>query len=119
MRDISEQKPQQIREMDVETLAKFVFRYLKDNLNRYPENKHFYSLIQELQNTLFPHENDTQSASDYVKLFEAITLLERRGLVVRDRPLTWINGNQNRLMVYLTSTARESDFDGEVLLLVD
>ena len=119
MRDISEQKPQQIREMDVETLAKFVFRYLKDNLNRYPENKHFYSLIQELQNTLFPHENDTQSASDYVKLFEAITLLERRGLVVRDRPLTWINGNQNRPMVYLTSTARESDFDGEVLLLVD
>ena len=100
MRNISEQEREQIREMGVESLAKFVFHYLKDNLNPNPDNKRFYCLIQELMSTWFPRENDEQSKSDYANLFEAITLLERRGLVVRDRPLTWINGNQKRLMVY-------------------
>ena len=118
MRDFSQER-QQLREMDIESLAKFLFRYLKDNLSPKPESKRFYCLIQELVNTLFPRENNDQSESDYVNLFEAITLLERRGLVVRDRPLPWINGNQNRLMVYLTSTGMKSDFDDEILLLVD
>ena len=82
---LGEQGRQRVRGMDVESLAKYVFRYLKKNLDPSPESERkFYSSVRGLWGVLFPGERNSQSLSDYAKLLEAITLLERRGLVMRD-----------------------------------
>ena len=82
-RGIEEQ--QQLRNMDVESLAKIVFRLLKESpylnhLHRYD----FSSTFLGIRENLFPDAELTQYRHDHVHLLEAVVLLERRGLVVRD-----------------------------------
>ena len=118
---LSEEKQQQFREMDVESQAKIVFRYLKRG---HPSNAvHYqgYYSTESLRKAIFSSRKTTeQSDSDYGMVLEAIILLEKRGLVIRDcpYPLNTIGG-KNSYMVYPTSIGMKSDFDGEVLLLVD
>ena len=118
---LSEEKQQQFREMDVESQAKIVFRYLKRG---HPSNAvHYqgYYSTESLREAIFSSRKTTeQSDSDYGMILEAIILLEKRGLVIRDcpYPLNTIGG-KNSYMVYPTSIGMKSDFDGEVLLLVD
>ena len=118
---LSEEKQQQFREMDVESQAKIVFRYLKRG---HPSNAvHYqgYYSTESLREAIFSSRKTTeQSDSDYGMVLEAIILLEKRGLVIRDcpYPLNTIGG-KNSYMVYPTSIGMKSDFDGEVLLLVD
>ena len=124
---INEQdKRQQIQEMDVISLSKFVFRYLKEHLNSDPKCLDFYYPVVDLREALFPTSlnsrgvAENKSPSDHVKLLEAVTLLERRGLVVKDfsYPLVASMG-EDRFIVYLTSIGVKSDIDDEILLLVD
>ena len=114
--------------MDVISLSKFVFRYLKEHLNSDPRYLDFYYPVVDLREALFPTSlnsrgvAENKSPSDHVKLLEAITLLERRGLVVKDLdrsyPLQSPMGDDEPI-VYLTSIGMKSDIDDEVLLLVD
>ena len=70
-------------------------------------------------NGLFPEENQYQRRSDNAKTLEAITLLERRGLVMRDIPGQRSGGNRDQFIVYLTSIGIKSNIDDDVILLVD
>ena len=111
---------QQVRNLDIKSLAKFVFRYLKDNLSPDPSKQEFFYPVVTLRKALFPGGIDNKSCPDHAKLSEAITLLERRGLVVRESsypPGTF--SSEEKDIVYLTSIGMNSDFDGEILLLVD
>ena len=122
---VSEEQRQQTRQMDVESLAKFVFRYLKENLNSAPKYDDYLSVV-DLRIALFPDKPEHQFNDDHSKLLEAIALLERRGLVVRDssplKPLGNTIGpppTMSIVNVYLTSIGMKSDIDDEILLLVD
>ena len=120
MRNLSEEERKQIREMDVVSLTKVVFRHLRKNLDPSPESeKKFYSSVRGLWGVLFPGERNRQSLSDYAKLLEAITLLERRGLVMRDISYPRSANNQKDFLVCLTSIGIKSNIDDEVILLVD
>lgn len=116
MRDLSEEQRQKNREMDIESLAKVVFRYLKDNLKPNPKSQLFYLLVNDLRKDLFFDRSDPQQYSDHAKLLEAIILLERRGLVARDLAYGWL-GDRDKFMVHLTSAGIKSDYDYAVLLV--
>ena len=123
---LSEEKQQQFREMAVESQARIVFRYLKDeyrsNTGCYEDGryKEYYS-TESLREAIFSSRKTTkQSNRDYGMVLEATILLERRGLVVRDCPYPLdTKGAKNSYMVYLTSIGIKSDFHDSVLLLVD
>ncbi len=119
--NLSVQKQQQhLREMDAESLAKFVFRHLKKQLKHGPGRPEFYSSVNGLVEVLLPKPmtNDL-SASDHAMIAEAVVLLERRGLVVRDvwDPLRHVSSD--KFIVYLTSVGLNSKIDDEAILLVD
>ena len=119
MRDLSEEERQKVRNMDVESRAKFVFRYLKEILSPDAKSEGFYFCSIVLRQNLFPKAEDSQQYSDNAKLLEAIILLERRGLVARDLPYPWLQGNRKKFMIHLTSIGVKSNIDDEVFLLVD
>ena len=128
MRDLNEEERDPIQDMDVETMAKVIFLHLRDNHISYLDapdikwrNFSFYvdSLRHELKNQLFPEEFPHQSDSNDAKFLEAITLLERRGLVVRNVPEQGRGGVVEQFVVYLTSMGKHSEPDGEGRFLVD
>ena len=102
--------------MKVEVRAKYVFRHLRGILDLNP-NSAASTSIQRLIEDLFP--TGYRPPSDYTKLLEAITLLERRRLVMRDLPKQLGSIGPSYLIVYLTSVGIKSDLDDEILLLVD
>ena len=126
----STEEQRQIRNMDVESLAKLVFRLLKENRFLYhPHRYDFSSTFLGLRENLFPDAAITQYRHDHVHLLEAVVLLERRGLVTRDfsypptlslnsepRPLE--RGHPDKFAVHLTSIGMKSEYD-EMLILVD
>ena len=136
---LSEQEQQQIRNMDVESLAKHVFRLLKENpyLN-HPHRYDFSSTFLGIRENLFPDAELTQYRHDHVRLLEAVVLLEKRGLVVRDfsypptvpkslakdltetfdRDESQVIGPPDRFGVHLTSIGLKTKWD-EISLLVD
>ena len=116
---LNEQERQQDREMDVESVAKVVFHHLTNNPMTYLDGSNFSLYVEDLGSPLFSKENDRLSHSDHAKLLEAITLLERRGLVVRNVPEYGRGGNEYQFIVYLTSIGIKSDFHDGVLLLID
>ena len=124
--NLSAEQQQQFREMDVESQARIVFRFLKDehrsNTGCYEDGryKEYYS-TESLREAIFSSRKTTkQSNRDYGMVLEAIILLERWGLVVRDCPYPLnTKGAKNSYMVYLTSIGIKSDFHDGVLLLVD
>ena len=119
MRDLNEEERQKVRSMDVESRAKFVFCYLKEILSPDAKSERFYFCFVVLRQNLFPQAEDSQQYSDNAKLLETIILLERRGLVARDLPYPWLQGNRKKFMIHLTSIGVKSDIDDEVFLLVD
>ena len=54
--DLNDEKRQQVRDMEVESLAKFVFRYLNNILDHNPHNPGRAS-VERLIRDLFPEEN--------------------------------------------------------------
>ena len=116
---LSVEERQRNREMDIESIAKVVFRNLKKNPNTYLDGSNFSPYVEDLGSTLFPKENYRLSYPDHAKVLEAITLLERRGLVVRNIPGAGRGGYKDQFVVYLTSIGIKSNIDGEVILLVD
>ena len=119
MRALSEEQRQLIREMDVEPRAKVVFSRLKGKYNPNPHSRGFFYNVGDLRKEIFPSGQDNQSNSDYTKLLEAIALLERRGLVVRDIPEQLGSIGKNYFSVFLTTIGKKSSIDDQVLLLVD
>ena len=118
---LSEEKQQQFREMGVESQARIVFRYLKNgHLSNAVHYQEYYS-TESLREAIFASRKTTkQSDSDYGMVLEAIILLEKRGLVVRDCPYPLdTKGGKNSYMVYPTSIGIKSNIDDEVILLVD
>ena len=118
----------QRQQMEVESLARFVFRFLKGKSSSEPNRRAFFS-VTDLKRALFPDAQDNRSSDEHIKLLEAIVLLERRGLVVRDfsyseprlRQLEDRAARQaDRFIIYvhLTSLGMQSEFD-KILLLVD
>ena len=116
---LNEQKHQQNDEMNVESIAKVVFHHLTNNPMTYFDGSNFSLYVEDLGSPLFSKENDRLSPSDHAKLLEAITLLERRGLVVRNVPRDGRGGFKDQFVVYLTSIGIKSDFHDGVLLLID
>ena len=124
---VSEEQRQQTRQMDVESLAKFVFRFVKKRISSAGHNHPLF--VVGLRQILFPGGQENQSSDDHSKLLEAIALLERRGLVVREcsyseprrlsPPPYTHQVDESIVSVYLTSIGMKSDFDDEILLLVD
>ena len=105
--------------MDIESSAKVVFRYLK-KICKPPYN---YLSVVNLRKRL--DEQDGHSF-DYDKLLEVVTLLERRGLVMRSTVRSSRDPNQFGeatapfdFVVYLTSIGIKSKIDEDVILLVD
>ena len=115
---LNEQEHQQNQEVDVGSLAKVLFRNLKKNPKTYLDGLNFSHYIEELGSPLFPIENYRLSHSDHTKVLEAVTLLERRGVVVRNIRSSLSGGHPDQFVVYLTSVGIKSNID-EVLLLVD
>ena len=119
MRNLNEQERQQHDEMTVESVAKVVFHHLTNNPMTYFDGSNFSLYVEDLGSPLFSKENNRLSHSDHAKLLEAITLLERRGLVVRNVPRDGRGGFKDQFVVYLTSIGIKSDFHDGVLLLID
>ena len=115
----SKEELQQIRNMDVESLSRLVFRMVKQRLREQgtlPDNS---CTSLGLRDSLFPDTNPIQSSYDRVKLLEAIVLLERRGLVVKDDSYSWMRDRHvGEFAIHLTSIGMKSKCD-EILLLVD
>ena len=119
MGDIGKEVQQPIRDMEVETLAMVVFRCLKHNPKSHPYQSSFYPLgVEDLKKARFPGENRHQASSDTAKFLEAVTLLERRGLVVRNVPGYGRGGNRDQFVIHLTSFGIESNIDDELLLMI-
>ena len=119
MGDIGKEVQQPIRDMEVETLAMVVFRCLKHNPESHPYQSSFYPLgVEDLKKVRFPSENRHQASSDTAKFLEAVTLLERRGLVVRNVPGYGRGGNRDQFVIHLTSFGIESNIDDELLLMI-
>ena len=117
--NLGEEQRQQVQDMDVESVAKVVFRNLKKNPKTYLDGADFSPYVEELGSPLFSKVNHRLSYSDHAKVLEAVTLLERRGLVVRNIPDQLSGGYKDQFAVYLTSVGVKSDSDDGVLLLVD
>ena len=115
---LGEDQQQPIAEMDIESIAKIVFRGLKRKPKTYLDGSDFSVDVEDFR-ILFPYTDRYQVRPDDSQLLQAITLLERRGLVVRNIPEHGRGGNPHQFVVYLTSIGMESDIDDEVLLLVD
>ncbi len=119
MSNLSEEQRQENREMAVESVAKVVFRNLKKNPKTYLDGSNFATYVEELGHPLFSKVNHRLSHFDHAAVLEAITLLERRGLVVRNIPREGEGGYKDQFAVYLTSIGIKSNIDDEVILLVD
>ena len=120
MRNLNEEQQERVQGLDVESLAKCVFRYMKDDPDSEPDDRDFYHSVDGLWNVLFPGERGDRSCSDYTHLLEAITLLERRRLVVRDicsYPHDMMGSH--KYYIFLTSVGMKSHFQDGALLLVD
>lgn len=116
----SREEQQQLRNLDVESLAKLVFRLLKQRLREQGTLPDYSWTSLGLRETLFPDADPRQSAFDRVKLLDAIGLLERKGLVMKDDSYSWMRNREiAEFGVHLTSNGMKSDFDDEILLLVD
>ena len=105
--------------MDIESVAKVVFRYLKAN------DKPLYN-YRSVKDWIKPLDEQYGRSFDYDTLLEAVTLLERRGLVMRNTvgsardPDQFGKGTHLRdFAVYLTSIGKKSKIDEDVILLVD
>ena len=133
------EKQRQLREMDVESLAKLVFRLLKESVYlNHPHRYDFSSTFLGIRENLFPDAELTQYRHDHVHLLEAVVLLEKRGLVVRDfsypptvpksrekeipgtfdRDESQVISPLDRFGVHLTSIGIKTKWD-EISLLVD
>ena len=120
MHDLSEEQRQKILDMDVESIAKIAFRYMRDNFRSYLDESTFSRpYVEDLRCTLFGGGDRHASRSEDAKFLEAIALLERRGLVVRNIAHKGRGGLEDQFHVYLTSIGMKSDIDDEVILLVD
>lgn len=135
---VTEEQRQQTPQMDVEHLAKFLFCRLKERIASASHPPNSFSVVA-LRKDLFPGESEQenqfrdekQSRDNHRRLLEAVALLERRGLVMRDSSAAlikdaWITKfnpppsiDGSIVSVYLTSIGMKSDFDNEILLLVD
>ena len=144
---VTEEQRQQTPQMDVEQLAKFLFCRLKERIASASHPLDSFPVV-ELRKNLFPSvelrkdlppgdqakqesDENQQSRDNHSKLLEAVALLERRGLVMRDSSAVLIptsimervgprpRGYESIVCVYLTSIGMKSDFDNEILLLVD
>ena len=114
-----DQERKNILEMDAESIAKIAFRHLKENFNSYLDGRNFSPYVESLRQDLFPGGNRHDSRSLDAKFLEAIALLERRGLVVRNIAHKGRGGFEDQFHVYLTFIGIKSNIDDEVLLLVD
>ena len=116
----SEEQKQQIQQTDVESLSRFVFRLLKQRLREEGPLPSYSWTSLGLRKRLFPEAGPTQTAYDRIRFLEAIVLLERRGLVIRDDSHSWLRDRPlAEFAVHLTTIGKKSDFDDERLLLVD
>ena len=116
---ISPEQRSRNRDMDVESLAKYVFSQLKENLASDYKGPDSYASVRTLRQALFPGGIDNKSRSDHAKLVEAIILLEKRGLLVRDLSYPSTQSGEEALVVYLSSVGMKSNIQNEILLLMD
>ena len=121
----AEQERPSIRDMDVEAMARVILHHLQENYNSYLDGSRFAADIEDLRSDAFSIVNDsgsrfdTVTVSDNAKILEAVTLLERRGLVVRNVRYQALGGAVDQFVVYLTSIGINTDVDAEGRLLVD
>ena len=132
---VTEEQRKHTPQMDVECLAKFLFCALKERISSDSKPPDSFSVV-ELRKDLFPGEreeqirDEKQSRDNHRRLLEAVALLERRGLVVREcsysEPVMRSSHQSETrqvdpsiVSVYLTSIGMNSDFDDGILLLVD
>ena len=114
-----DQERKNILELDIESIAKIAFRHLKENFNSYLDRRNFSPYVERLRQDLFPNGDRPAARPEDAKFLEAIALLERRGLVVRNIAHKGRGGYEDQFHVYLTSIGIKSSIDDEVLLLVD
>ena len=104
MRNLREEERQRIREMEVEPLAKYVFHLLKQRLRQMGSRPDYSWASLGLKERLFPNADSIESSYDRVRFLEAIVLLEKRGLVVRDDSYAWLRDRPSaEFAVHLTS----------------
>ena len=116
---LDEEQQQRVRE-SIESLAILAFRYVKDKYHSNTGRKDEYYSIETLKDAIFfKGRGNDQTNHDYYLVLEAITLLERRGLVVRDLPNNLGSFGENHFDVFLTSIGIKSRIDDQVILLVD
>ena len=116
---LDEEQQQKVRK-SLESLAILAFRYVKDKYHANTGRKDECYSIASLRDTIFSKRmGNEQSNRDYYLVLEAINLLERRGLVVRDLPGNLGSFGDSHFDVYITSIGIKSNIGDEVLLLVD
>ena len=117
---LDDEQRKKVRCMDIEPLAKLAFQYLKCKHGSDTSDLSSVCSVAQIGSEIFPRTEDRHypRLSDYIRLFEAISLLERRGLVVIDIcHLAMRHEDYNT--VFLTSVGKKSEFHAGVLLLVD
>ena len=117
---LNEEQRQKVRDMDIESLAKVAFCYLKSKYDYSDSDLPSVCSVEQIRTEIYPtaEYRSFPARSDYSRLFEAITLLQRRGLVVIDIRHLMIR-HEDYNTVFLTSVGRESSVDDGVLLLVN
>ena len=117
---LDDEQRKKVQGMDIEPLAKLAFLYLKCKHGSDTSGPNSVCSVAQISSEIFPRTESSPYAeqSGYIRLFEAIALLERRGLVVIDiRHLAMRHEDYNT--AFLTSIGRKSEFHAGVLLLVD
>ena len=126
---LSEHDQQKVRDMDVQSLAKFLFCWLKKNqfLN-HPHRYDFSPTFLGIREVFFPNAGVTQYRHYHVRLLEAVALLERRGLVTRDfsypptptlnsKPKPLDQGYPDKFAIHITSLGMETEYDDSPLIV--
>ena len=100
-------------QMDVESLANHVFRFIKAKMSSDPDGRDFYPVVRLRRELL-----DDAGEHNPVKLIQAIRLLEKKDLVVRDTPdppRTFLKEEND--IIELTSKGIESKPDKTILMV--
>ena len=120
-KQISKEKREEVESMNIDSFTRFLFRWLKDNLNTEGFSTD-YCLIEHLGQELFPAYGGAEhkiSDKNYFKLSEAIAYLERKQMVVRVFRRPERHFLDEGPVICLTNIGVKSDVSDDVILLVD
>ena len=103
----------------IEDLARIICHYMKDKIRKH---KWDYVGLTNMYDTLSSERTLGSVATDQdfcLKFYEAIARLKQRGLLMDASPHCFDSSSDNAAAVCFTSVGAKTDFDNEILILID